>query len=138
MDQTAKVSRESNHAGSLEIEVSDLDKHFGGKMVLDRLSLSVEQGEFLVVLGDSGCGKSTLLKLIAGLDRAQRGTIRIAGAEQANVPAHKRDVAMVFQDGNGYEHLTVRQNLELATKKKQENQLQRWVDGLRLGTTLNQ
>ena len=107
-------------------------------MVLDRLSLSVEQGEFLVVLGDSGCGKSTLLKLIAGLDRAQKGTIRIAGVEQTNVPAHKRDVAMVFQDGNGYEHLTVRQNLELATKKKQENQLQRWVDGLRLGTTLNQ
>ena len=138
MDQTAKVSRESNHAGSLAIEVADLDKHLGGTMVLDRLSLSVKQGEFLVVLGDSGCGKSTLLKLIAGLDRAQKGTIRIAGVEQAGIAPHKRDVAMVFQDGNGYEHLTVRQNLELATKKKQENQLQRWVDGLRLGTTLNQ
>ncbi len=138
MDQTAKVSRESILASSLAIEVSDLDKHFGGTNVLDRLSLSVERGEFLVVLGDSGCGKSTLLKLIAGLDRAQTGTIRIAGAEQASVPPHKRDVAMVFQDGNGYEHLTVRQNLELATKKTGEHQLQRWVDGLRLGTTLNQ
>jgi multiple sugar transport system ATP-binding protein len=138
MDQTAKVSRESTNAGPLAIEIADLDKHFGGTMVLNGLHLNIERGELLVVLGDSGCGKSTLLKLIAGLDRAQTGTIRIAGAEQANVLPHKRDVAMVFQDGNGYEHLSVRQNLELAAKHSPENQLQRWVDGLRLGTNLKQ
>ena len=138
MDKTAKVSRESTTEGKSSIEIAGLEKHFGSAKVLEQLSLNVERGELLVVLGDSGCGKSTLLKLIAGLDHAQRGTIRIHGAEQARVPPHKRDIAMVFQDGNGYEHLTVRQNLELAAKKATESCMEGWVDGLKLGTLLSQ
>jgi len=138
MDETAKVSRESNTARPFAIEIADLEKHFGNSKVLDQLSLCIEPGELLVVLGDSGCGKSTLLKLIAGLDRGQNGTIRIGGIEQTLAPPHKRDVAMVFQDGNGYEHLTVQQNLELAAKSNPNGPIQYWVDGLRLGALLKQ
>ena len=138
MDETAKVSRESNTVRPFAIEIADLEKHFGSTKVLDQLSLCVEPGELLVVLGDSGCGKSTLLKLIAGLDRGQNGTIRIGGTEQTRVPPHKRDVAMVFQDGNGYEHLTVQQNLELAAKSNPNGPIPYWVDGLRLGALLKQ
>lgn len=138
MDETAKVSRESNTVRPFAIEIADLEKHFGNSKVLDQLNLCVEPGELLVVLGDSGCGKSTLLKLIAGLDRGQNGTIRIGGTEQTRVPPHKRDVAMVFQDGNGYEHLTVQQNLELAAKSNPNGPIPYWVDGLRLGALLKQ
>ena len=138
MDETAKVSRESNSVRPFAIEIADLEKHFGSSKVLDQLSLCVEPGELLDVHGDSGCGKSTLLKLIAGLDRGQNGTICIGGTEQSRVPPHKRDVAMVFQDGNGYEHLTVQQNLELAAKNTPNCPIPYWVDGLRLGALLNQ
>ncbi len=121
------------------IEVIGLRKQYGRATVLDELSLSVEKGELIVILGDSGSGKSTLLKLIAGLELPQRGTIRIEGLDQARRPPHIRNVAMVFQDGNGYEHLTVRQNLDLAAKHSSEpNQVARWVDWLQLEDTLDQ
>ena len=65
--------------------------------------------------------------------------MRIAGVDQSRVPPHKRDVAIVFQDGNGYGHLTVRQNLDLAAKhSSQSDQVERWVDWLKLGPTLGQ
>ena len=123
----------------LAIEIIGLRKQYGRATVLDELRLSVVKGELLVILGDSGSGKSTLLKLIAGLELPQRGTIRIGGLDQARRLPHKRDVAMVFQDGNGYEHLNVRQNLDLAAKHSPEpNQVSRWVDWLQLESTLDQ
>ncbi len=123
----------------LAIEIADLGKRYESIRVLDQLSLSVAQGELLVILGESGCGKSTLLRLIAGLEPPQHGTIQIAGVDQSRVLPHKRDVAVVFQDGNGYEHLSVRQNLELAAKKVGGRcQIADWVDLLKLGGTLNQ
>ena len=121
------------------IEIADLCKRYRSTRVLDHLSLSVVKGELLVVLGESGSGKSTLLRLIAGLEPPQNGAIQIAGVDQFRVLPHKRDVAVVFQDGNGYEHLTVRQNLKLAANKGAGLcQTADWVDLLKLGGTLNQ
>ncbi len=123
----------------LAIEIVGLRKLYGRATILDQLSLSVEKGELIVILGDSGSGKSTLLKLISGLELAQSGTLRIAGVDQARRLPHTRDVAMVFQDGNGYEHLTVSQNLDLAAKNSGErDQVSRWVDWLQLEGTLHQ
>ncbi len=122
----------------LAIELVGLEKHFGSALVLDQLSLGVVQGELLVVLGESGSGKSTLLKLIAGLEKPQNGSMRFSDVDQARILPHKRDVAVVFQNGNGYEHLSVRQNLDLAAKKSSSTQIFRWVDSLKLGNTLNQ
>ena len=123
----------------LAIEIADIGKHYGSIRVFDHLNLKIAKGELLVVLGESGCGKSTLLRLIAGLEPPQHGTIQIAGVDQSRVLPHKRDVAVVFQDGNGYEHLSVRQNLELAANKSGGLcQIADWVDLLKLGGTLNQ
>ena len=121
------------------IEIVGLEKHFGSALVLDQLSLSVVQNELLVILGESGSGKSTLLKLIAGLEKPQHGCVRFSDVDQARVLPHMRDVAVVFQNGNGYEHLSVRQNLDLAAKKSSSPaQVIRWVDSLKLGNTLKQ
>lgn len=121
-----------------EIEVVGLTKRYGNNSVLDNLNLTVEQGELLVVLGDSGCGKSTLLKLISGLEKPFSGSIRIAHQEQSNVAPHQRDVAVVFQDGNGYEHMTVQRNLQLIAKTQDEKeQIVTWVERLKLGSTWN-
>ena len=124
---------------ALVIEICDFEKTYGKTSVLDRLNLEVHRSELLVILGDSGSGKSTLLRLIAGLEKPQSGKMRIAGVDQSRIPPHKRDIAIVFQDGNGYGHLTVRQNLDLAAKySSQSDQLERWVDWLKLGPTLGQ
>ena len=124
---------------TLAIEIADMGKRYGSTRVLDHFSLSIAKGELLVVLGESGSGKSTLLRLIAGLETPQNGTIQIAGVDQSRVLPHKRDVAVVFQDGNGYDHLTVRQNLQLAAPKGSGPcQISDWVDLLKLGGTLNQ
>ncbi|MCF7962155.1 MAG: ABC transporter ATP-binding protein [Pirellula sp.] len=98
------------------IEIGNLVKRYGDQTVLNKLSLSVRTGELLVVLGASGSGKSTLLRLIAGLELANEGQLKVAGVEQSQVPPHKRDIAVVFQSGNGYSHLSVHENLILAAK----------------------
>jgi len=126
-------------AKQVAIEVHDLGKHYGNAFALHQLNLTVETGELLVVLGESGSGKSTLLKLIAGLEKLDNGCILFNGRDQARVPPHRRDVAMVFQDGNGYDHLTVRQNLDFVTKHSgMAIQASNWIDSLQLGTLLHQ
>ncbi|MCY2984224.1 MAG: ABC transporter ATP-binding protein [Planctomycetota bacterium] len=124
---------------ALAIEICDFEKTYGKTSVLNRLNLQVQQSELLVILGESGSGKSTLLRLIAGLEKPQSGKMRINGVDQFRVKPHKRDVAIVFQHGNGYGHLTVRQNLDLAAKySSQSDQLDRWVEWLKIGPTLGQ
>ncbi len=78
---------------------------------LSGVSLSVERGEFVVIVGPSGCGKSTALRLVAGLDDCTEGTIRIAGRDMRGVPPEERDVAMVFQSYALYPHMTAREIL---------------------------
>jgi multiple sugar transport system ATP-binding protein len=92
--------------------VHDLAKSFGDVVVLDGFSLEVEDGELVTVLGPSGCGKSTVLRLIAGLEEPSRGTITLDGRRIDGLPAHERDVAMVFQSYALYPHMTVRANVE--------------------------
>ena len=83
---------------------------------LDALSLSVEDGEVLAVVGPSGAGKTTLLRVIAGLEEATGGTIRIGGEVVNDRPAAAREVGMVFQRDALFPHLTVRENLGLGLK----------------------
>jgi multiple sugar transport system ATP-binding protein len=96
------------------------------------LSLSVDDGELLVVVGPSGCGKTTTLRLIAGLERPTSGVIRIDGAIVNDVPARQRDVAMVFQDGSLYPHMTVYENLAfpLRMRKQSKAQIERQVQSV--------
>lgn len=97
------------------VDVSGVDKSFDGTPVLRAIGLHVDPGESLALLGPSGCGKTTLLRLIAGLERPDRGTITIGNTVMASpdtwVPPEKRHVGMVFQEWALFPHLTVGRNV---------------------------
>jgi ABC-type sugar transport system ATPase subunit len=80
------------------------------------ISLTLEAGELLTVVGPSGSGKTTLLRLVAGLDNPDSGTISLAGQSLSDVPAQKRDIGMVFQNGALYPHMTAHENLAFGLK----------------------
>ncbi len=89
-----------------------------GTRALDDVTLEAADGELLVLVGPSGCGKSTVLRLIAGLEDATSGEIRIGDRLVNDLPPQARNVAMVFQDYALYPHMTVRQNLEFPLRMR--------------------
>lgn len=93
------------------VRLSGVSKTFGDTPVIDRISLDIASGEFVVFLGPSGCGKSTILRMIAGLETVDEGEIHIGDARVDPLPPGKRDVAMVFQNYALYPHMSVRDNL---------------------------
>ena len=99
------------------IEIRDLTKTFGKVTAVDRLTLSIEPGEFLVLLGPSGCGKTTLLRCLAGLEVPDEGEIAIDGNVVFSsyrgiaVPAGRRKVGMVFQSYALWPHMKVKENI---------------------------
>jgi multiple sugar transport system ATP-binding protein len=100
-----------------EIVLERVSKIFGaGVRAVDDVSLEIADGEFLVLVGPSGCGKSTLLRLIAGLEEADEGLIRIGDHDVTEKAPRDRDVAMVFQSYALYPHMSVRQNLGYGLK----------------------
>ena len=94
------------------IEVDHVTKEFaGGVRAVDDVTLTVADGEFMVLVGPSGCGKSTLLRMIAGLEEVTDGTVSIGGVDVTDLEPPDRDIAMVFQNYALYPHMNVRQNL---------------------------
>ncbi len=102
------------------IDFEHIDKIYpGGTQAIFDYSLTVADGELVAFVGPSGCGKSTLLRLLAGLETATHGTLRIGGQSvNAFTAATARNVAMVFQDYALYPHMTVRHNLEFPLKMR--------------------
>lgn len=99
-----------------EVRLEGVTKSFGGNTVVDDLSLTVRDKEFLTLVGPSGCGKSTTLRMICGLERVSAGQIYFDEQPVGWLPANKRDVAMVFQSYALYPHKTVEQNIGFALK----------------------
>ncbi|MFN5062242.1 MAG: ABC transporter ATP-binding protein [Pseudomonadota bacterium] len=93
------------------LSISRVTKNFGATRVLSEVSLDVATGEFFSLLGPSGCGKSTLLRIIAGLENADSGSIRIDGKSVDNVQPQKRGIGMVFQQYALWPHMTIAQNV---------------------------
>ncbi len=97
------------------LSLHHLSKSFGDQRVLHHIHLSINKGEFLVVLGKSGSGKTTLLRLIAGFEKADEGHItlndRILSTPQHHTPAEKRNIGIVFQDHALWPHMTVFENV---------------------------
>ena len=100
-----------------EIVLDRVRKEFANGVVpVDDVSLTIGDGEFIVLVGPSGCGKTTLLRSIAGLEEVTGGCILIGGRDVTDLAPRKRDVAMVFQSYALYPHMSVRQNLGYGLK----------------------
>jgi multiple sugar transport system ATP-binding protein len=100
-----------------QIELDGVTKEFGaGVVAVDNVSMTISDGEFMVLVGPSGCGKTTLLRSIGGLERVSSGRILIGDRDVTTAPPAQRDLAMVFQNYALYPHMNVRQNLGYALK----------------------
>ncbi|MBD3295937.1 MAG: ATP-binding cassette domain-containing protein, partial [Candidatus Omnitrophica bacterium] len=100
------------------LRLENISKDFGKKHALRDISLEIEEGTFCVFLGPSGCGKSTLLNVIAGLEIPDKGGVFLGGQEITDIPPHKRNMAMVFQDYALYPHLNVYENMAFGLRAR--------------------
>jgi len=100
------------------VSIQSVNKAYGKHIVMEELSLEVEDGEFLVLVGPSGCGKSTLLRMIAGLEDIEGGKISIDERVINDVLPKDRDIAMVFQSYALYPHMTVEDNMSFSLRLK--------------------
>lgn len=103
------------------LELDGVCKGFD-RPILDRLSLTVEEGEFFVIVGPSGIGKTTLLRCIAGLEVLDGGRIVIGGKDVTGVPPYRRNVAMTFESYALYPHLTVFENIASPLRARRTDQ----------------
>jgi multiple sugar transport system ATP-binding protein len=100
-----------------DIVLDQVTKRFpDGALAVDKFSLEIADGEFVILVGPSGCGKSTTLNMIAGLEDITEGELRIGGQVVNNKAPKDRDIAMVFQSYALYPHMTVRENMGFALK----------------------
>ncbi len=91
----------------VSVVLRDLTKRFGPVVAVNQANLSVNEGEFLVIVGESGCGKTTTLRLIAGLERPDSGTIYIGGIPVNDLPVGQRGVQMIFQNYALWPHMRI-------------------------------
>ena len=100
------------------IALEQITKSFGEEVAVHPLDLEIEDGSLTVLVGPSGCGKTTTLRMLAGLETATAGTIRIGGREVTDLEPKDRNVAMVFQNYALYPHLNVRRNIGFALEAR--------------------
>lgn len=100
------------------VELKNVTKIYDKKVIIDNVALTVEDKEFLVLVGSSGCGKSTLLRMIAGLEDITKGEIYIDGKCVNNVHPKERDIAFVFQNYALYPHMSVYDNMAFPLKMR--------------------
>ncbi len=98
------------------LEIRNVTRRFGDFTAVDRVSLSIEAGEFFTLLGPSGCGKTTLLRMVAGFDLPDEGSILLNGADLADRPPEDRPVRTVFQSYALFPHMTVEGNVAFPLK----------------------
>jgi multiple sugar transport system ATP-binding protein len=124
------------------LQLQGIEKFFGDHRAIKGIDLTIEQGEFMVFVGPSGCGKSTLLRLIAGLERIDRGQLHLEQRDITHLASSQRDLAMVFQSYALYPHMSVYENMSFALKLAHvdpsviRQKVQRAADILNLGPYL--
>jgi spermidine/putrescine ABC transporter ATP-binding subunit len=100
------------------VHLDGVTKRYGALTAVDGLSLTIGRGEMVTLLGPSGCGKTTILRMIAGFVRPTSGTVSIAGTPVNNIPPHKRQVGLVFQNYALFPHMTVADNVGFGLKMR--------------------
>ncbi|MBN3847534.1 sn-glycerol-3-phosphate ABC transporter ATP-binding protein UgpC [Paraburkholderia sp. Ac-20342] len=98
------------------IALKNLEKTFESVKVIQNIDIDIADGEFVALVGPSGCGKSTLLRIIAGLEEATSGDVRISGKSVSRLSARDRNIAMVFQSYALYPHMNVAENMSFNLK----------------------
>ncbi|MEO1459381.1 MAG: ABC transporter ATP-binding protein [Pseudomonadota bacterium] len=98
------------------VTLKNVVKRFGGFTAVERMSMEVPEGSFLTLLGPSGCGKTTTLRMVAGLLDPSEGDIEISGRRINDVPIHKRNLGIVFQNYALFPHRTVAENVAFGLK----------------------
>jgi putative spermidine/putrescine transport system ATP-binding protein len=107
------------------LKIEGISRSFGTVKALDDFSLTIKQGELVSLLGPSGCGKTTALRIVAGLEKADSGVINLNGKEITDVPAHKRNMGMVFQSYSLFPHLTIEENVAFGLQMRKESKAKR-------------
>ncbi|SQB34608.1 ABC transporter ATP-binding protein [Clostridium cochlearium] len=103
------------------LELKNISKVFGDVTVIKNVNLEIKKGEFVNFLGPSGCGKTTLLRMIAGFYNIDKGDIFLQGKKIDNVPPHKRNTPMVFQEYALFPHMNVYENISYGLKLQKVN-----------------
>lgn len=126
------------------LKTVDLTRQFGGRAVVDGVSLSVQAGQVTCLLGASGCGKSTTLRIIAGVDRQDSGIVLVDGQEVSGPnrhhPPEARGIGLMFQDFALFPHLSVAENVAFGLKggaRKHWDRVVRLLDQVNLGSYIN-
>lgn len=125
-----------------EVQLVNVEKRYGSFFAVRKQSLTIYDGEFLVLLGPSGCGKTTTMRMIAGLEEITSGDIMIAGTRINDKPPKDRDIAMVFQNYGLYPHMSVEQNIGYPLKlrgmdrSKRAERVKEIADKVELGELL--
>ena len=104
-----------------DLEVCGIAKRFGSVVAIERVDIEVQRGEFVAIMGPSGCGKTTLLRIIAGLERADAGSLLLRGEDIGDVPVHKRSTRLIWQDYSLFPFLNVRKNIEFGLTLKRHD-----------------
>ena len=100
------------------VRIADVSQRYGAALALDRVSLEIEAGEFVVLLGPSGCGKTTLLNIIGGFAEPTEGTVLIGGRDMAGVAPKDRPTTTVFQDYALFPHMSLRDNVAFGLRMR--------------------
>jgi iron(III) transport system ATP-binding protein len=103
---------------SVGVDIRNIALAYGSTPVLRGISVSIAPGEFFALLGPSGSGKTTLLRLIAGFNQHQQGEVLIGGRDVTGVPAHRRNVGMVFQNYALWPHMSVDENVAFGLEER--------------------
>jgi iron(III) transport system ATP-binding protein len=103
---------------SVNVNINNVTKKYGDFTAIEEVTLKIKKGEFFTLLGPSGCGKTTLLRMIAGFNSIEGGKILFDDLDISKIPAHKRDIGMVFQNYAIFPHLSTYENVEYGLKAR--------------------